>query len=271
MKECIYSKFILDGRVADCEHFHPVLINEGISLYEVIRVIRGKFLFADDHIKRLINSSRLARLNIWYSEDEISEMIRRLPDLNRISEGTVKIVFNFINGKKHHFLAYFVPHLYPNHSDYEYGVKVITYPFIREDPNKKIWQPGFRADVNEIIQKKHVYEVLLVDENNLITEASRANFFTIRHDKVYTPPADKVLPGITRKYVLLICKKNNLAVIEKDIHVNNLKEYDAAFLTGTSPKVLPIAIIDHLNFGVSNKVLRLLMDQFNRLVEEQVG
>ena len=91
MKECIYSKFILDGRVADCEHFHPVLINEGISLYEVIRVIRGKFLFADDHIKRLINSSRLARLNIWYSEDEIwADEDRYSSSYNRLTGTAIK-------------------------------------------------------------------------------------------------------------------------------------------------------------------------------------
>jgi branched-chain amino acid aminotransferase len=271
MKECINKKFILDGKVVDCEHFHADLINKGTSLYEVIRVIKGRFLFAEDHIKRLLNSASLARLDFWYSEDEISTMIERLPQLNNISEGNVKIVFNFLDWKKNHFLAYFVPHRYPERIDYGKGVKLITFPFTREDPNKKIWRPGFRAAVDDIIKKKNVYEVLLVDENNLITEASKANFFTILNGTVYTPPSEKVLPGITRKYVLSICTKQNIPVLEKDICVNTLEVYDAVFLTGTSPGVVPVAKVDHLIFGVKDQVLRILMREFEKLVEEQLG
>lgn len=270
MKECIYRKFILNGKVTDCDHFHHDLINEGTSLYEVIRVIKGQYLFAEDHIRRLLNSAGLTRLDLWYTEDEISGMICSLPHLNKIYEGNVKIVFNFLEGKKNHFLAYFVPHRYPDQNDYHKGVKAITFPFTREDPNKKIWRPDFRATVDDTIRKKNVYEVLLVDENNLITEASRANFFTILNGTVCTPPAEKVLPGITRKYVLLICKKQNIPVLEKDISLHDLEDYDAVFLTGTSPVVLPVSEINGLKFGVKDRVLRLLMSEFGKLVEEQL-
>jgi branched-chain amino acid aminotransferase len=270
MKECINRKFILDSKVVDCDHFYPDLINKGISLYEVIRVVKGRFLFEEDHIRRLSNSACLARLDLWHTEEEISGMISRLPHLNKISEGNVKIVFNFLNGKKNHFLAYFVQHRYPDRNDYENGVKIITFPFTREDPNKKIWQPDFRTTVHEMIRKENVYEVLLVDENSFITEASRANFFTILHGTVYTPPAEKVLNGTTRKYVLLICRKQNIPVFERDISVNEMKEHDAVFLTGTSPGVLPVAEVDSMRFEVKDRVLRLLMSEYEKLVEKNV-
>jgi len=268
MKECIYRKFILNGKVVDCDHFHPSLINEGISLYEVIRVINGQYLFAEDHIERLKNSARLARLDLWHSGVEITGIIHLLPQLNHTTKGNVKIVFNFLDSKQNHFLAYFVPHRYPELIDYQNGIKVITYPFIREDPNKKIWRPDFRARVHDTIRRENVFEVLLVDEYGFITEASKANFFTIRNGTVFTPPVAKVLPGITRKYVLRICKKQNIPFVEEEIHKDDLKTFDAVFLTGTSPGVLPISVIDRLKFGVKDPLLRMLMSQFEKLVEE---
>jgi len=187
MKECINKKFILDGKVVDCDQFHVDLINKGISIYEVIRIIKGQFLFAKDHLKRLQNSAHLANLNLWYSEDEIIRMIHLLPQLNHI------------------------------------------------------------------------------------TEASKANFFSILDRTAFTPPITNVLPGITRKYVLGICTKQNIPVIEKAIHKGELKEFDAVFLTGTSTGALPVAQIDHLKFGVENQVLRTLIREFDKLVEKEKG
>ena len=262
MKECINNKFILDGQVVDCEQFRADLINKGISLYEVIRVTKNRFLFAEDHLKRLLNSASLACLELWYSEDEITGFIGNLPLLNNTSEGNVKIVFNFLDRKKNHFIAYFVPHNYPERTDYQTGVRVITYPFTREIPNKKIWRPDFRIAVDKLIQKENIYEVLLINKNNHITEASKANFFAILNGTIYTPPSEEVLPGITRKHVLSICRKQHIPVFEKDIPINTLEGYDAVFLTGTSSGVLPIAEIDHLKFSVKDRVLSMLMREF---------
>ncbi len=270
MKECINKKFILDGKVVDCKQFHADLINKGTSIYEVIRVMKGRFLFAKDHLKRTQNSAHLAHLDLWYSEDEIIRMIHLLPQLNHITEGNIKIFFNYLEGKPNHFLTYFVPHRYPEPIDYQNGVNIITFSFTRKDPNKKIWRPDFRARINDIILRENVFEVLLVDEQGFITEASKANFFSILDGTAFTPPITDVLPGITRKYVLGICTKRNIPVIEKAIHKKELKEFDAVFLTGTSTGVLPVAQIDHLQFGAKDQVLRMLMREFEQLVEEQL-
>jgi branched-chain amino acid aminotransferase len=269
MKECINKKFILDGKVVDCDQFHVDLINMGTSIYEVIRVMKGRFLFAKDHLKRLQNSAHLAHLDLWYSEDEITRMIHLLPHLNYITDGNIKIVFNYLEGKANHFLIYFVPHRYPEPIDYQNGVNIITFSFTLKDPNKKIWRPDFRARINDMILIENVFEVLLIDEKGSITEASKANFFSILNRTAFTPPITNVLPGITRKYVLEICMKQNIPIIEKAIHKAELKEFDAAFLTGTSTGVLPVAQIDHLKFGVENQVLRTLIREFDKLVEKE--
>ena len=47
---------------------------------------------------------------------------------------------------------------------------------------------------------------------------------------------------------------------------NELDFYDSAFITGTSPKILPLASAVNYEFDVNNKILRLLMQLYNDLI-----
>jgi branched-chain amino acid aminotransferase len=270
MKECINSKFFLDGEFVDCLYFQPDFINKGISIYEVLRLIRNRLLFVNDHLQRLELSVQLADLDGWYTIDEIARIIFRLPVLNKISDGNVKIVYNYLNDKKRHVLVYFVSSKHPSKLDYQKGVKVLTYPFTRENPNKKIWLPDFRAATDKLIHQKKIWEVLIVNKSNHVTEASRANFFAIKKGTVITPPVESVLAGITRKYVIDICMEQRIPIAEKEIPKNTLSEYDTVFLTSTSSNVLPVAQIDQLTFRVDDPVVRLIMKEFDDLVEREV-
>jgi branched-chain amino acid aminotransferase len=271
MSECIQSKFFLDGKITDCPVFKPELINEGLSVYEVIRLIKNHLLFFEDHLSRLERSVRLAELDSFHDNKELTHMITSLRKLNKISDANIKIVYNYRNNIKNHSMVYFVFTRYPSKTEYKKGVEVITYPFTREDPNKKIWLPDFRAATDEIIHRKKIWEVLIVNEKNHVTEASRANLFAVKNGKVFTPPVETVLSGITRKYVINICREQKISVTEKPIPKDSLGEYDAFFLTSTSTNVLPIAKIDNLNFSVDEPVLKELMVEFEKLVRRATG
>jgi len=268
MKECIHHKFILDGEIVDCNHFDPEMIDTGISIYEVVRVIKGKILFMMDHLDRLSESARLAGLVIWHTLDSLHMMVSQLPALNGVQEGNIKIVFNYHPENQNMFLAYFVSHNYPSPSQYEEGVPLHTYRFTRSDPHTKIWRPKHRMAVKEYIKKKKLYEVLLVDDHDRVTEASKANVFFISGNKIITPPLDLILPGITRKYILQICIDRNIDVDEKIVFLNQINHFDGIFITGTSPGVLPVSCVDESYFNVDHPLLRILMQEFDLLVEK---
>ncbi len=270
MTECIGTKFFLDGDVMDCPVFKTELLNEGISIYEVLRLIKNHLLFIEDHLDRLEVSVKLAGLDAFHSRKELTEMITRLPVLNDTIYGNVKIVYNYRKCIKNHSVVYFVSTKYPSEDDFKKGVNVITYPFTREDPNKKIWLPDFRAATDEIIKQKKIWEVLIVNGKNHVTEASRANFFVIKDGVVITAPVDTVLAGVTRKHVINICRQQKISILEKPVPKNALGEYDSVFLTSTSSNILPVARIDDLKFRVDNPLLRMLMKEFNVLVKRHI-
>jgi branched-chain amino acid aminotransferase len=267
MKECIGTRFFLDGDVKDCPAFKPELLNEGIAIYEVLRLINNRLLFMDDHLDRLETSVRLAGLEAFHSRKELEGMINRLPALNDMADGNIKIVYNYRESVKYHSVVYFVAAKYPSKDDYKNGVAVITYPFTREDPNKKIWLPGFRAATDEIIRQKKIREVLIVSRNNHVTEASRSNVFVIKDRVVITAPVETVLAGVTRKHVMNICREQKIPILEKPIPKDTLDMYDSVFLTSTSTNVLPVSRVDSVNYNVDDPVLRLLMKEFDDLIK----
>lgn len=267
MSECINKYFILNNDKKLCEQFDDDLLKGGKSLYEVIRIIDGKPLFLERHLNRLESSSKLTRLDIWISKGEVKEKICELIKINDIRIGNVKIVFKF--DETNVFLAYFVKHHYPKEEDYKIGVKTILYHGERENPNAKIINLSFRGAVDKEIKEKNVYEAILVNKKGYITEGSKSNIFMIKENKVLTAPLIDVLPGVTRGFIIEICDKIGLKVLEKNINYKDVKDLEGLFISGTSPKILPISKVDSIEFNsANNKVILEIMKKYNETAEE---
>ncbi len=270
MKECVQPYYILDGRVLDCGSFHMGLIDEGKSIYEVARLVGKRLLFLEDHLDRLFASLELEGRKSWLSRQTIREYLEKLIRENPASEGNVKFVMNLRSQKSHYFLAYFVAHRYPGPEDYKKGVKVIRFPFEREDPNKKVWRPAFRKEIGELLRKTGAFEAVLVDSQGSLPEASKANIFIVQNGTIITPPDDIILPGITRKYVLEACMKTGIPVRKEKIMLDELPRVDGLFLTGTSIHVLPVARVDELELPTGNNTMRRIMEQYESIIQDHL-
>jgi branched-chain amino acid aminotransferase len=97
-----------------------------------------------------------------------------------------------------------------------------------------------------------------VNENNLITEGSRSNIFFLKEGTLITAPDNVILNGITRKHILEICTENNIKVEFACANASGLNEFDAVFMTGTSPIVLPFYCIDNYFFNAKNPLIEKL-------------
>jgi branched-chain amino acid aminotransferase len=51
------------------------------------------------------------------------------------------------------------------------------------------------------------------------------------------------------------------------INFSDLVDFDAAFITGTSPKILPIRQIDEFIFNPDNKIVRQMMESYDELID----
>ncbi|WP_443110713.1 aminotransferase class IV [Caloramator sp. mosi_1] len=110
---------------------------------------------------------------------------------------------------------------------------------------------------------------MLVNNFDEITEGSRSNIFFIKGSKLYTAPKEDVLVGITRIKVIEIANKLGFEVVEDKIKVSQISEFEACFLTGTSPKVLPISYIDSYAYNVNNDILRNIMREYDKMINNE--
>ena len=92
-----------------------------------------------------------------------------------------------------------------------------------------------------------------------------------RKGTIFSPAEDKILPGVTRKAVLKVAADNGFAVEQKEIRPADLQEYDGAFLTSTSSKILPIRAIDDVQFPEQPPALKELMEKFDAFLGQCGG
>jgi len=242
------------------------IIPSTVGVYEVLRVIDGVPLFWEDHFRRLLNSLAIARWDIYINQSIFTENVRKLIIANKLFHGNIKIEI-FQSGATHEIYFYFIPHHYPNSISYKNGVSVGMFKGERTNPNAKIHQYGLREKANQLIKEKGLFEVLLVDKYNQVTEGSRTNVFFLKKDVFYTSPDELVLPGVTRQKVIKCIHEMGGSLVKKVFDVSDLSDTDAVFLTGTSPKIVPVCKIDSFSFGVGHDKMRKLMVQYDQFIK----
>jgi branched-chain amino acid aminotransferase len=270
MIECQGNKFILNGKLYPAESFDNALVYQGDSIYEVIRMEKGRPLFFTDHMDRLCASAKLRQKELLADAAELRKCIINLMRSGRKGETNVKIVFNYNKGSNN-FLVYNIEPIYPTIEQYRNGVKGILYYAEREDPESKVINHKLRSAIYNKLILESGYEALLVNEDNYITEGSRSNIFFIKGDSLITAPDNVILNGITRKHLLEICKENKINVGLECINADKISEFDSVFMTGTSPIVLPFNCIGNVVFNVRHPFIERLRNLYLRKAEESIS
>ncbi|NLY67204.1 MAG: aminotransferase class IV [Tissierellia bacterium] len=267
--EAIKEYYIVDGKLIPTKDTNIFYKIEKPPIYEVLRVIDGIPLFLEDHIERMRKSGELVGININRSDKDIENDIRKLVEANNIKNLNVKLLVADVEGKGQVFLTYFIRSFYPPEEYYREGIHTILLYHERENPNAKVQQFSFREEIDRKLQENNAFEVLLVNKDGYVTEGSRSNMFFVKGNKIYTSPKGTVLLGITRKYIMEVCKELNIEVVEENTHVDDLKFLDGAFMSGTSVNVLPISTIDDIRLNsVENEIIKKVGDGYLNKVKE---
>jgi branched-chain amino acid aminotransferase len=267
-KKILGEKYIIDGISADASGFTPDMSAD--IFYEVVRLIDGKLLFLGDHLDRLSRS--LAGSGIQSPDHPlIIEQLRLLLLNNSFKMGNIRICIQRKGTDEAHLLCYFVPYYYPEDCMYLSGVQLLTFPHVRPNPGIKKWDDQFRISVSQFIRDTGIYEAILLNNRKEVTEGSRSNLFFInRHNQLVSAPEEEILPGITRKYVLEICGREQIEVIHRPIPLWELDMFQSCFISGTSPKVLPVWQLNDKGYSVDHPILKLLMEQFDLLIRQHL-
>lgn len=236
------------------------------TIYEIFKIISGKPVFIADHLERLQQALKKTKTNYLLDLEKINHQIEQLCQNNNVHFGNMELRLYILDNN--HIMSHlgFIKHRYPEANLYLQGIETKVVKIVRENPTLKIKHTNARTEANRYIAEHKLYEALLANEENLLTEGSRSNLFFIKNNTFFTAPDDTVLHGISRLNIIRILQNMTFDLVYKSLSINELKDFQAAFICGTSPGILPICKIDDVAFDVNNKALRMLMLEFNKWV-----
>ena len=272
---------IKDGKLAPVSALDAILQKDRKEVYEVLRIKNGLPIFPIEHYERFAHSFEMLGRKSLVTEEEFCEQIALLVEKCGVDDQNVR-VDQYIDDEdgKEHIYMYLVETHYPTKEHYRDGVTVGYLAGERNTPQAKISDNQLRGRADKALMDSGFFEVMLVNHNNEITEGSRTNFFFIKENTVVASPSDTILLGITRMMVLRILEKHGIPYVEQTIPADGLDQFDAAFLTATSPNVLPVAHAKgfdapgmagkDVDFDAQNTLLRNLMQWFKDEAKAEV-
>ena len=247
----------------------PDISSEGLQLiYEVFRIQDGKPVFLNDHLTRLYVGIATTKHQSSIPMTALEQLLHQMIHRSGLSSGNVKIEFYFAPDSRNEtcFRSFFIPTSYPTREMYTNGVICTLLARERNTPSVKIANPGLRHLSDQIRADKNVYETIL-HTDGFITEGSRSNIFFVEGGTIRTAPSGMVLEGIMRMKVLEIAERIGIPVNFSPLETHELATPEAAFITGTSPRILPIREIDGVIYQVPHPLVTLLTDELNTLIQ----
>ncbi len=245
-------------------------LHYGSAVFEGIRAYntknKGTTVFRlRDHVRRLIDSARIYRMEVQYSIEEIMEIIKEVIRVNELKECYIRpLIFrgygdmgvNPLNNPVEMMIAAWEWGEYLGEGALENGVDVMISSWIRMAPNtfpalSKATANYANAQLIKMESLEYGFiEGIALTVNGLVAEGSAANVFAVRDGVIYTPPFyESILPGITRDSVIKIARKLGYEVVETPMPREFLYIADEVFFVGTASEVTPIRSIDKITIG----------------------
>jgi D-alanine transaminase len=152
----------------------------------------------------------------------------------------------------------------------EKGVSVITTEEIRwAKCNIKSIALLPNVLANQKAVEAGVFEAIFVTSEGVVHDGTRSNIFTVKNERVYTPPkTDKILHGITRDIVLQCTQDLGYETLEDTVRMEDLFRANEVFLTGTTIEVLGVVAVNGkmIGAGVVGPVTERINERFRRLI-----
>ena len=213
-----------------------------------------------DHTKRLLNSAKILKIDVPFTQEELEEAQIELLKKNDFKSnvyirpliylGYGKMGLYHIGAPVHAAIAAWEWGAYLGEEGLEKGIRV-KISSITRNPVKSTFGKA-KAVANYLNSQMAKYEALdagyeealMLDEEGFIAEGSGECFFIVRDGVLITPPNDNSLESITQATVLELAKERDIPIERRRITRDEVYIADEAFFTGTAAEITPVREVD---------------------------
>ena len=228
----------------------------GMGAFETIAVYNSKAILLEEHIERLGAGLQYLQIDKKIKSKDIEKFIID----NKIKNGVVKIMVSekntIITTRENPYTK----------EMYEKGFSLQISKIKRNETSPLTYLKTFNYSDNILEREKAIKgnynDAMFVNSKDFICETSCSNIFFVRKEQIYTPVMHSgLLPGVVRSYVI-----KRYEVIEKEIHISELVDYEEVFITNSLLGVMPIYKIDNQTF-LKNNIGKKIRTEYQKYVD----
>ena len=236
----------------------------GDGVFETLRAYDGKIFRIERHLERLHRSAEALFMKLPESPETLEailyETLRRNPWPDAIlrfnvSRGESATSIDIDPGLPPTLTILVRPHESLAESCYRDGVSVYLVPDSAPRVaglSGQVKSANFLSQilVRKIAQDRGAWDGIMLDLEGRVCDAATSNIFIVHQDALKTPRLNEyVLAGITRREVMELATRLDLACREEDLRADDLKQADEVFLTNTGIEILPVVEVDGQQIG----------------------
>jgi branched-chain amino acid aminotransferase len=273
-------------------HIGSHVVHYGSGVFEGARcydTLSGSACFRlDAHIRRLLDSARIYRMDPKYSAQELTDATFETISANGfracyirplIYRGYDSLGVNPLPCPIDVAIMVWEWGAYFTKEAIEEGLDVKISTWARNAPNTT---PAMAKSVAnyanaQLIKMEAIAdgyaEGIALDTYGNLSEGSGQNVFMVREGVIYTPPVgNSVLWGITRDSVMTIARELGFDVREQTLPRETLYIADEVFFVGTAVEVTPIRSVDRVKVGRGRRgpVTEAIQQRFFQIVKGEL-
>ena len=287
------GKIWMNGAMVDWNdakiHVASHIVHYGSGVFEGARcydTVKGPACFRlDAHIRRLIDSARIYRMEPPYDAQALTDAVNDVIRANNfracyirplIYRGYDSLGVNPLPCPIDVAIMVWEWGAYFTKEAIEEGLDVKISTWARNAPNTT---PAMAKSVANYANAQLIKmealadgyaEGIALDTQGNLSEGSGQNIFVVRDNIIYTPPiGNSVLWGITRDSVITLAKELGFEVHEQTLPRETLYIADEVFFCGTAVEVTPIRSVDRVTVGRGRRgpITEALQQRFFEIVK----
>jgi branched-chain amino acid aminotransferase len=250
-------------------HVASHVIHYGSGVFEGARCYDTKtgpaVLRLDAHIKRLLASARIYRMDSPFTEQQLQAAVLETIRTNKFKACYIRpLMYRGYNALGVNPLPCPVDvaimvwewGTYLGADALDKGVDVCISSWNRMAPNtfpslaKACGNYANAALIRMEAETNGYSEGIALDTFGFVSEGSGENIFVVRDGTIYTPPLSaSILPGITREMVMQMAQDLGYPVSQENIPRELLYIADELFFVGTAVEITPVRSVDKITVG----------------------
>lgn len=249
----------------------------GDAIFETIKVLDGKILYAEEHYFRLMASMRIVRMEIpmhftmEYMEEQVSLLLKHTGESSsyriRLTFFRMQGGFYLPENNSTEFIITASPLVNSIYSFSETPYEIDLYKDFHitkqllsslKSTNKMVHITG-----SIFASENGLDNCLLLNDEKNVVEALQGNLFMLKDGKLVTPPvSDGCVDGVMRKQVIeLAAKIEGLDIAEISISPFDLQKADELFITNVIKGIQPVTKYRKKEYG--NNLSKDLLKRLN--------